>query len=373
MSTTYLKYFNNPAKLRLYANNSADLFNYQMNNIMDGFFDNAMNQSTDGTFKAVCLSGIKTEDNDGGSQNPEDALVDPFGYARIILKPLTSFGNLLASPLSYTDPIDINQSILIHGSMFSARSDFFMDGTNMPEFGQVVNCYFENGSIGSSKFTQMRFAESKVKEFDDRYVKLATIEGVNTAFGAFEEAGGFGNLLGELDEEGLDPRYPPREWLYVGSDQRYYNSMLQNGNLPSDLLAPPSGQALGKHKPTMLAELTSEYESMAVEFRKKFPNKKLSAWGYRPYSRQLSIKVEKPNLAAKPGTSTHGWGQAIDIHFYVDGSSKRLSLKYSGEEYKWLAANSKKYGWYNPPWASQGGKKEEPWHWESTKTIFTKR
>lgn len=161
---------------------------------MDGFYDTAMNQATDGMFKAVCLSGIKTEDNNNGSTNPEDGKIDQFGYATIILKPLTPFGNMLPDPASFADPTEINQAILLYRSMFSGRSDFVVDANNMPQFGQVVNCYFEEGSIMSSNFVGLRFQDSKIQEFDERYLALATIEGVQTALGAFE--GSNPSLLG---------------------------------------------------------------------------------------------------------------------------------------------------------------------------------
>ena len=39
------------------SNNPSDLFDYTMTNIMDNFYNSAMNTATDGKFKAVCLSG----------------------------------------------------------------------------------------------------------------------------------------------------------------------------------------------------------------------------------------------------------------------------------------------------------------------------
>lgn len=246
--------------------------------------------------------------------------------------------------------------------MFSGRSDFVVDANNMPQFGQIVNCYYEQGSIMSSNFTGLRFQESKILQFDERYKALATKEGVQTALGSF--MGALSSLLGDLIGDGLDPRFPPIEKIYIGSNQNYKNQSLQNGNLPTDLLAKASKG--GSFKPEILKEIVSGYDNMAIDFRKRFPTKQLSATGYRPYSRQLSIKTEKPNLAAKPGTSNHGWGMAIDMHYFDDGVSEQKSLSYSAPEYKWLKENSQKYGWFNPPWASQGGKKEEPWHWEWT-------
>ena len=202
--SSYKKYFNNPYKFRLYTNSSSDLYNYQMNNLMDGFYDTAMDRSTDGSFKAVCLSGIKTEDNNAGSKNTEDGQRTG-DYMTITVKPLTSFGNLLPDPASYSTPEEINSTISLYQSMFSARSDYVSDGKNMPQFGQVVTCYFEDGSISDSNFSGLRFQEPKVMEVRQEYLNLSTIEGAQTAIGAFFDgvATSLGSFIGGISYEML--------------------------------------------------------------------------------------------------------------------------------------------------------------------------
>jgi LAS superfamily LD-carboxypeptidase LdcB len=69
---------------------------------------------------------------------------------------------------------------------------------------------------------------------------------------------------------------------------------------------------------------------------------------YRPYSEQVDLVRRKGlysqgGLAAKPGTSEHGWGMATDL----DLNSKALS---------WMKQNGEKYGFeMNVP--------RENWHW----------
>jgi LAS superfamily LD-carboxypeptidase LdcB len=69
---------------------------------------------------------------------------------------------------------------------------------------------------------------------------------------------------------------------------------------------------------------------------------------YRPYSEQVDLAKRKGlysqgGLAAKPGTSEHGWGMAADL----DLNSKALS---------WMRTNAAKYGFdENVP--------RESWHW----------
>jgi zinc D-Ala-D-Ala carboxypeptidase len=69
---------------------------------------------------------------------------------------------------------------------------------------------------------------------------------------------------------------------------------------------------------------------------------------YRPYEEQVDLARRKGlysqgGLAAKPGTSEHGWGMATDL----DLNAKALS---------WMRANAEKYGFdENVP--------RESWHW----------
>ena len=69
---------------------------------------------------------------------------------------------------------------------------------------------------------------------------------------------------------------------------------------------------------------------------------------YRPYAEQVDLARRKGlysqgGLAAKPGTSEHGWGMAADL----DLNSKALT---------WMRANAEKYGFdENVP--------RESWHW----------
>lgn len=72
---------------------------------------------------------------------------------------------------------------------------------------------------------------------------------------------------------------------------------------------------------------------------------------YRPYAEQVDLARRKGlysqgGLAAKPGTSDHGWGIAVDL----DLDSKAQA---------WMRANGPKYGFVeNVP--------REPWHWTFT-------
>lgn len=161
------------------SNNPSDLFDLTMGNIMDNFYDSAMNTSTDGSFKAVCLSGIKTEDNTGQGTDDNDGQLTE-GYMNIVVKPFADFGDILPDPRDFSTSDEINSVISMHASMFLARSDYGFDGTNPISFGQIVECYFEQGSISNSDFRTLRFKEPQIAEIELSFQQLATIEGVQT-------------------------------------------------------------------------------------------------------------------------------------------------------------------------------------------------
>lgn len=65
---------------------------------------------------------------------------------------------------------------------------------------------------------------------------------------------------------------------------------------------------------------------------------------WRPYSVQVTCKIEKPDLCATPGKSLHGWGIAADLNYYkVDAAQK------------WIHDHAIEYGLEFPM-------SYEPWH-----------
>lgn len=77
---------------------------------------------------------------------------------------------------------------------------------------------------------------------------------------------------------------------------------------------------------------------------------------YRSLTVQQRLYSTKAGLAARPGTSNHGWGVAVDL---CGGAEY-----FSSDENEWLSENAGSFGWINPSWAQSTGSKPEPWHWE---------
>jgi len=79
---------------------------------------------------------------------------------------------------------------------------------------------------------------------------------------------------------------------------------------------------------------------------------------YRSYPDQVAIRAALGTIAAKPGTSRHGTGNALDVQewscIYGFGTEKR----------DWLVANAPGFGWVSPSWAREGADNPEYWHYE---------
>lgn len=70
---------------------------------------------------------------------------------------------------------------------------------------------------------------------------------------------------------------------------------------------------------------------------------------YRSYGLQQRTWALKPRTAARPGTSNHGWGMAVDM---------------DRDSALWLSAHGADYGWVHPQWARPDGHRPEWWHLE---------
>jgi hypothetical protein len=141
--------------------------------------------------------------------------------------------------------------------------------------------------------------------------------------------------------------------ILPGCDGVVVDTGAANGRLSDadlcDLWEP--GHQLRADAAVALAELN-------VAYQEAFGEQLSITDSYRSYSAQVSVARRKPGLAARPGTSEHGWGLAIDLA----GGVQNADL-----HYRWLRENAPRFGWDNPAWARSGGSGPyEPWHWEFT-------
>jgi len=128
---------------------------------------------------------------------------------------------------------------------------------------------------------------------------------------------------------------------------------VQNGRLPASILC-----TLWDRKFQLRADAAVAMAKLNVSYTKRFGHPICFNDAYRSLAEQYAIKARRGSYAARPGTSEHGWGLAVDLCDGVDQGPGSAT-------YAWLRANAPAYGWENPLWARSGGSGPyEPWHWE---------
>lgn len=174
---------------------------------------------------------------------------------------------------------------------------------------------------------------------------------LNSAMGSQATTGGLEREAATTDRADRDADRAGVEKCKVTSPPKSH----PNGKIPEDeLCALPNGY-LKLHPAAANA-----FWLMDEKFKKDFGHRLCVSDGYRSYEAQVDAKRRKPNITAKPGTSNHGWGLAIDA---CEGADE-----FGTAEYKWLKKNAPKFGWTHPDWAEPSGNRPEPWHWEFTKS-----
>jgi hypothetical protein len=124
-----------------------------------------------------------------------------------------------------------------------------------------------------------------------------------------------------------------------------------NGQIPLVALCPVSW-APGQY---LRCDAERQFEALDGAYRIAFGSHICITDSYRTYAQQVALYAAKPNLAAKPGTSNHGWALAVDLCGGLQAAGTPQDA--------WFHANAPKYGWIHPAWAEPGGSRAEAWHW----------
>lgn len=129
----------------------------------------------------------------------------------------------------------------------------------------------------------------------------------------------------------MGPAGPPAELESYG-----------NGRIPTDALSPISQ---GSHR--LWAPAATSFQHMAAAAAMEGVDLSVSD-SYRSYDEQVDLAQRKGlysqgGLAARPGTSNHGWGRSVDVDT-------------SGGAVEWLRSNGARFGFHEDV-------RGEPWHW----------
>jgi hypothetical protein len=125
-----------------------------------------------------------------------------------------------------------------------------------------------------------------------------------------------------------------------------------NGEIPAAALCP----LWGAPNQMLRGDAARALTALSKEYAKAFGRPICVTDSYRSRSQQVTLYATKPNLAARPGTSNHGWGTAVDLCGGVES--------FGTAEHAWLLGHAPLYGWFHPSWAEPTGSRPEPWHWE---------
>jgi hypothetical protein len=125
-----------------------------------------------------------------------------------------------------------------------------------------------------------------------------------------------------------------------------------NGDLPASEMAPVSWATDSRGVGYWLVKpATAALEQLNVAFRARFGHNLDIDLAYRSLATQQAMYAALgPKVAAKPGTSNHGWGTAIDVPEWPCEYGKNTS------ERNWLVANGAQWHWYPDPY--------EYWHYD---------
>ncbi|GAA2088501.1 MULTISPECIES: M15 family metallopeptidase [Brevibacterium] len=132
------------------------------------------------------------------------------------------------------------------------------------------------------------------------------------------------------------------------SAEHDWDANVSNGQLPEEWLC---DLGIGKHQ--LRADAAVAFAKMNAAYKADTGKEFSITDSYRSLEGQISVAGRKPGLSARPGTSLHGWGIALDLGGGVESESG---------PWNWLVENAGDFGWENPDWAKSS--KYEPWHWE---------
>jgi hypothetical protein len=244
-------------------------------------------------------------------------------------------------------------------SIIKMHSVVYMDGTADFSVGSIVTAFVDPG-VNNNKYDIqfLRFLRLDVKvektEVPEECLTLLDLD--------------WGSSVVDYSSA--------RSGNYIGGNLPARGTEVRNGliEIDSPILIGTADIANSLYPTVLIFDAIQPYNELAAafyehfnsdEYRRNNPDApqdiKLNASGYRNFDKQVELKEEKPNFAAVPGTSNHGWGMAIDI-VNKDWEGKG---GYESEYFLWMLEHSHKYGWYHPKWAAVDGTgPDEPWHFE---------
>jgi hypothetical protein len=249
-----------------------------------------------------------------------------------------------------------------------------LDGTTSSDVGHDLALLRQIGVLGSEQVLQLQ-AAARLQQVATRQAALAAAR----AQAARERADAAATQARQLlaQQRLALARLQGERARIVGSDQFTRQQQAGLQRVQASLPVPTSGRCAGRSTAgytngaipaaalcplwaapgqALRADAAAGFERLAQAYAAEFASPLCVTDSYRPLAQQVRLYAEKPTLAARPGTSNHGWGTALDL---CGGIQSFGTLQHA-----WMLAHAPLYGWFHPAWAEPTGSRPEPWHWE---------
>lgn len=129
-----------------------------------------------------------------------------------------------------------------------------------------------------------------------------------------------------------------------------------NGNMPRSAMTPlPWCADRQGNQQWLRSDAAEALIRLNEAFRAEFGENIGIDLSYRSYADQVRARELFGSLAARPGTSNHGWGTAFDTWEWA-------AYDVGSPRWEWLVANGPAYGWYNLAATDPGN--PEYWHYD---------
>ena len=272
-----------------------------------------------------------------------------------------------------------------HATVYPRRAGAQENGDFLPVIGQRNAFYFANQSpdyFGRMRDLRYEYAKTQIQ---GEYV--VTTEDYDSDYG--KKSGQ--SQLGKYEKMGLKPQKGIYNGDYMAKGTPVSNGYPTHGGTILKAANPKYCTTKHGKKTYVLADYVDGLNGLAKAHFLHF-NQKLICSGIRDFDGQIYVRAKNvregkcANMtvssggklgcpSARPGTSDHGWGQAIDLAwlFHNRKSRKEYDRTIAKPLWQWMNKNAPKYGWIHPDWASERkGSIYEAWHWEPSKKVIKK-
>jgi hypothetical protein len=271
-------------------------------------------------------------------------------------------GNVMIQPMMH---FQLNNIPMFHGTYLITKAKHSIVPNHMSTTFEGV---------------RIRYAESKIIDASDLYMSLLdALDLSNTPSGASNGSlgGSFPPIVMTIKENG-------------GTNGKITSD---NGNITTAKLIVPkeirnrAGVYKGQDENFMLAEAVPPLNAMLTEWVKYlgtngFTKNSENGYAYinsafRTIQHQEDLAASNPKASAKPQTSNHGWGIAVDFQFFKKDGTKIDTYDKDGKPnvgigynyiqnpaLKWLVEHSHDYGFIIPEGLRNNTGLEEFWHFE---------